>query len=202
MNQKRPKESKNGLTPLLGRARVRTRVLVVGLILAVAIVGGIPYAVASRDARRPPIQELPITVDLPAGSSLESLASATVIEITSGSTLRVRLDGKDVAIRYLGVSTPARGRKCYREALDRNELLVGEELFRSHKVLVLREPDGSYDEDALYVFNEDGVSINATLIAEGFASASSDLGLYSSLLGQLEEEARLANRGCLWSEAP
>ena len=184
--------------PSSPRARNGTRVFVVALILTVAVVGGIPYAVASRDARRPPIQELPVELDLPSGSSLDSLQSAIVIEVTSGETLRVRLGGKDIAIRYLGVATPLRGQKCYREALDRNRLLVGSSLLRSQRVLVLNDPAG-IAEDAFYVFNEEGVSINATLIAEGYASASAELGHYGALLKELEGTAQANGRGCLWS---
>ncbi len=49
-----------------------------------------------------------------------------------------------------------------------------------------------------YVFLEDGTSLDATLVAEGFATAQRTDGYYKDQLIALEDEARAAGRGCLW----
>ena len=173
--------------------------LVLALVAAVTVVGGIPYAIAANDARRPVIEERPIRLELPANVALESLTTARVLEVTSGNTLTVALDGREVGVGYLGVGTPARGRKCYREAKDRNELLVGNSLLTTKKVYLLGN-DGLDAAGFLprYVFNEDGVSINATLLAEGFAEAAPEGPLYSAQFAELQEEAASSGLGCLW----
>lgn len=179
--------------------RSRAWRLVLALVVAVTVVGGIPYAIAARDARRPVIEERPIRLELPANVTLESLTTARVLEVTSGNTLTVALDGREVSVRYLGVVTPARGRKCYREAKDRNELLVGNSLFTTKKVHLLG--DDALDAGGFlprYVFNEDGISINATLVAEGFAEAAPEGPLYGAQFTQLQEEAVSSGLGCLW----
>jgi endonuclease YncB( thermonuclease family) len=85
-------------------------------------------------------------------------------------------------VRYFGVDTPERDEPCYREAVDRNQLLLG-----SHVYLL---PDSRERDDGgrllRYVFLPDGRSLDATLVAEGF--------------GMAWREAEAAGRGCLWSD--
>ena len=191
-----PSPEARGSTP---RRRSKAWRLVLALVLAVTVVGGIPYAIAARDARRPALEERPVRLELPTNVTLESLPTARVREVTSGNTLTVALDGREVSVGYLGVATPARGRKCYREAKDRNELLVGNSLFTTKKVYLLGN-DGLDAAGFLprYVFNEDGVSINATLVAEGFAAAAPEGPLYADQFAKLQEEATSSRLGCLW----
>jgi endonuclease YncB( thermonuclease family) len=178
----------------LPRGRRRSPSLVLLLIIAVVIIGGVPYVIAGNDARRadfePRLTELP----LPAGMELARLPSARVTEVIDGDTIEVLLDGQRLRLRYFGVDTPERGDKCYREALDRNQALLAE--------TVLLLADGR-DTDRFgrllrYVFLSDGTSVDATLVAEGFGRAWRDDGRYRDQIVGLEAEAEAADRGCLW----
>jgi endonuclease YncB( thermonuclease family) len=168
--------------------------MVLLLIVLVSIVAGVPYFIAGEDAQRPEFEAVPMTLSLPPDTALADLKEARVIEVVDGDTIDVTLDGRPVRIRYFGVDTPERGDRCYREAADRNETLIGS------RILLL--PDAR-NEDAFgrllrYVFLPDGTSVDATLVAEGFASAWRDDGRYRDLIIALEDDARAADRGCLW----
>ena len=168
--------------------------VVLGIILLVTIMSGVPYLIASGDARRPVQEELRTTLQLPPSTTLADLQEARVLEVVDGDTIHAELDGKVVSVRYFGINTPERGDRCYREAADRNETLVGQ------RVLLL--PD-TRDKDRggrllRYIFLQDGTSVDATLVAEGFAHAWREDGRYRSQLLSVEEEARDAGRGCLW----
>ncbi len=168
---------------------------VVGLLLAVVIgVASIPYLVASDDVLRPPLEERRTRLTLPAGFSLETLTTAEVEEVLDGDTIDVVIDGRKARVRYFGVDTPERGDACYREAKDRNELLLGD--------TVLLLPDARLEDDfgrlLRYVFLPDGTSVDATLAAEGFGEAWRRDGRYRDEIVGLEAEAAAAERGCLW----
>ena len=159
-----------------------------------AAVTALPYVVARDSLQRPPIDEQTTSLALPAGVSLDELQPAEVHEVVDGDTIDVLIDGVLWRVRYFGVDTPERGDRCFREATDRNALLIGE------KVLLL--PD-ERDEDNFgrllrYVFLEDGTSIDATLVAEGFGWAWTRDGRYRNEIIALEDEAEAAGRGCLW----
>jgi micrococcal nuclease len=167
---------------------------VVLLIVAVSIVAGLPYAVASKDARRPEQEPQIVTLPLPAGVTFDSLQKARVEKVVDGDSIDAVIAGTLVHVRYFGVDAPERGERCYREAADRNQTLIGRE------VLLLpdaRETD-RFGRLLRYVFLADGTSVEATLIAEGFGRAWRDDGRYRDDLLRLEEEAEAAGRGCLW----
>jgi micrococcal nuclease len=165
------------------------------LLVIVSILAGLPYLVASEDARRPPSDPQISTLTLPPGRSLESLKEVEVEEVLDGDTIDVLLDGIKTRIRYFGIDTPERGDRCYREATDRNEQLVGD------TVLLLEDARNDDGERLLrYVFLPDGTSVDATLVAEGFAEAWRQDGRYRDQIVQLESEARAAARGCLWKD--
>ena len=171
---------------------------VVLLLLAiVTVIAGLPYLVASDDALRPPLDPQITTLELPAGRSLAGLKQVEVDEVLDGDTIDVLLDGIKTRIRYFGIDTPERGEKCYREARDRNEHLIGD------TVLLLEDRRNEDEGGRLlrYVFLPDGTSVDATLVAEGFAEAWRRDGRYRDEIVQLEAEARAAGRGCLWKGA-
>jgi len=163
----------------------------VGLI---AIVVAIPYVIAREDLRRPPIDEQPTALTLPAGVRLADLQVAKVEKIVDGDTIDVTIDGRYWRVRYFGVDTPEAGDRCFREATDRNHLLLGE--------TVLLLPDQRTEDEfgrlLRYVFLEDGTSVDATLVAEGFGWAWTRDGRYRDQIVQLQEQAEAASRGCLW----
>ena len=117
--------------------------------------------------------------------------------LQEGEVLRVidvLVGGREERVRYYGIDTPERGERCYDEASERNEALVGE------AVLLLpdaRERD-PFDRLLRYIFTEGGVSVEARLIAEGLGTAWREDGAYRDELLALEAEARTADAGCLW----
>ncbi len=169
--------------------------VVLALLAIVSAAAGIPYLVASDDARRPVLEERLTSLTLPEGFTLASLREVEVEEVIDGDTIDVRIDGIETPVRYFGVDTPERGRACYREAKDRNEMLIGD------TVLLLADARTQDDFGRLlrYVFLPDGTSIDATLVAEGFGEAWTRDGRYRDELITLEAEAREAERGCLWA---
>jgi endonuclease YncB( thermonuclease family) len=124
----------------------------------------------------------------------ESLPAAVVMEVIDGDTIDVQFEGEHETVRYYGIDTPERGEPCYEEAKKRNEELAGR-----HVLLVAdarhRDSGGRL---LRYVFTFDGYSIDAALVAEGFAYAWTSDGFYRDTLMALEEEAQREGRGCLW----
>jgi micrococcal nuclease len=181
---------------MIRRRGSRTGWLVVlALLLIVTAAAGIPYLVASEDAQRPIAEPQITTLNLPPGTDLSDLQRAEVQEVIDGDTIDVRFSGRTVRVRYYGIDTPERGDRCYREAADRNETLIG------GTVLLL--PDARLEDSngrlLRYIFLPDGVSVDATLVAEGFALAWRDDGRYRDQLISLEKQAQAAGRGCLWT---
>jgi micrococcal nuclease len=160
----------------------------------VTLVTGVPYAIASRDARSPGFEQVRTSLTLPPGVSIDTLQKATVYEVIDGDTINVLIDRKLEAVRIFGVDTPERGEPCFRDATERSRRLIGS------SVLLLpdaRERD-SFDRLLRYVFKSDGTSVDATLVAEGMAVAWRQDGQYRDRLVALEGEAQAAGRGCLW----
>ncbi|MEX2158585.1 MAG: thermonuclease family protein [Dehalococcoidia bacterium] len=122
------------------------------------------------------------------------LERARVVDIIDGDTIDVELDGETERVRYYGIDTPERGEPCFGEASARNESLAGE--------TVLLLPDARdrdrFDRLLRYVFAEDGASIDARMIAEGYAHAWTEDGAYRDQLIALEADAEAAGVGCLW----
>lgn len=123
-----------------------------------------------------------------------SLQQATVVKVIDGDTIDVMLDGEERRVRYYGIDAPENGKKCFEEAKARNSELLG--------TTVRLEPDArDKDKDGRllrYVFNEDGLSIDAALISEGLATAWREDGKYRDRLVIYENEARENKVGCLW----
>jgi endonuclease YncB( thermonuclease family) len=168
--------------------------VVLALLAIVSGAAGIPYLIAGEDAQRPPLEERLTRLSLPAGYTLESLQAVEVEEVIDGDTIDVRIDGIETRIRYFGVDTPERGRACYREAIDRNETLLGDTVL----LLVDARTEDDFGRLLRYVFLPDGTSVDATLVAEGFGLAWTRDGRYRDEIVGLQEEAEAAGRGCLW----
>jgi micrococcal nuclease len=164
------------------------------LLAVVSVVSGAPYFVAGEDARRPESEAVLTPLGLPPGIDLTQLQEAQVEDVIDGDTIDVMIGGQPVRVRYYGVDTPERGDRCYREAVDRNETLIGS------RVLLLPDArdEDSFDRRLRYIFLADGTSVDATLVAEGFGRAWRQDGRYRDEIIALEEEAKAAGRGCLW----
>lgn len=134
--------------------------------------------------------------DLQPSPDAASFQRADVVRVIDGDTIDVRLDGVEERVRYYGIDTPERGERCFVEATERNEALVGD------TVLLLpdaRERD-TFDRLLRYVFTEDGASVAARLIAEGLSTAWPEDGAYRDELVAFEQEVRALGVGCLWAE--
>jgi len=123
-----------------------------------------------------------------------ALEKALVISVIDGDT--IELEGGR-RIRYLGIDTPESGEPYADEATARNKELV------EGKMIELQRGDRDQDEYGRllrYVY-VDGIFVNAELIAQGYAKSYifDPDDRYSQILVQLEQYAKMKNRG-LWSE--
>ena len=170
-------------------------IFIVGLIVFVSALAAIPYLIAAGDAERPPSEEVVTRLELPPGVSISNLQVATVEDVIDGDTADVMIDNRLYRVRYYGIDSPERGQRCFREATDRNQQLV----HVGKKIYLLADAREFDDFSRLlrYVFLEDGTSVDATLVAEGFAEAWRQDGRYRDQLVTLQAEAESANRGCL-----
>ena len=130
-----------------------------------------------------------------------------VVEVVSGDTIRVSMDGKVVTVRYLGVDAPdlaSPGRPAEpfaQEALEANRRLA------EGKQVTLDPREADSDESGrllrtVYVLGEAGAS-QRNLIRDGLARVDPQ-GLNATVLEvllRLEREARLLRLG-LWSLQP
>jgi endonuclease YncB( thermonuclease family) len=131
---------------------------------------------------------------------------AQVVEVVDGDTIRVSIDGQAYTLRYIGIDAPETRHPdrpvewMGPEATAANERLVdGETVYLEKDV---SETD-RYGRLLRYVYLTDGEFVNAALVRQGYAVASSyppDV-KYQDLLRRAEREAREAGRG-LWSATP
>lgn len=147
----------------------------------------------------------PITVGTVGPGALEP--NATVTGVVDGDTLRVRVDGRDDRVRLIGIDTPETSPdapvECYGpEATARIEALVppGTAIRLERDV----EARDRYDRLLAYVFRaDDGLFVNVTLVAEGFARTLwiEPNRAYRPEVNAAAGEARAAGRG-LWAACP
>lgn len=157
--------------------------------------------------KRPALLPSPVPTDTPivprllgaggATPTLPSLENARVIDVLSGDTIIVRMDGVERPVSYLGVVAPKAGEPFFEEALALNQELVG-----GRVILLARdgpEVDGA-EPAQRYVFRPDGVFANAVIVQQGLARPTSQ-GLaptHQQLFQELAQEAAKNGRG-LWS---
>lgn len=118
-----------------------------------------------------------------------------VVKIVDGDTLDVRASETDLRVRLYGVDTPERGDHCFKEATERTRALAGS---RVQLVPDARLQD-SFKRELRYVYTVSGESIDAALVREGLALAWREDGSQRTALIALEDQARAAKTGCLWS---
>ena len=132
------------------------------------------------------------------------MVAAKVVRVVDGDTIRVEIDGQEYRVRYIGIDAPEtndarQGVQCFgQEATERNrELVEGKTVGLEVDV---SETD-VFGRLLRYVWVE-GEMVNATLVEEGYASASTyppDV-KHAALFASLQAEAREAGRG-LWGAA-
>ncbi len=170
--------------------------LILGLMTIVGLLAAIPYLIAADDAQRPPTEQVVTRLELPPGVTIDQLEVGRVEDVVDGDTADVIINGRTYRVRYYGINTPEKGQKCFREATDRNQQLVD----IGDKIYLLADAR-EYDPNnrlLRYVFLADGTSVDATLVAEGFAEAWRQDGQYREEIGALQAQAEASSRGCLW----
>ena len=129
-----------------------------------------------------------------------------MIDIVDGDTIKVRIDGETQTVRYIGIDTPETKHPnkpvewMGPEATEANkELVAGKEVWLVKDV---SETD-QYGRLLRYVYLVDGTFVNAELVKQGYAQASSyppDV-KHSELFAELQAEARENEQG-LWGATP
>jgi micrococcal nuclease len=195
-----------------GCVRLSVLLLLAPLILAAACAGA--GDTASPPAATPPAS--PATTVIAGATSTPAdvvgtpvaspapvdLEEAPVTNVVDGDTIDVMIGGQELRVRYIGIDTPEtvdprQPVECFgREASERNRQLVeGKSVGLERDV---SETD-QYGRLLRYVW-VDGQMVNAALVEEGYATATTyppDV-RYAALFGDLEARARDAGRG-LWS---
>ncbi len=90
---------------------------------------------------------------------------ATVISITDGDTIRVRIGGETRSLRYIGMDTPERNQPGYQAATDANARLVAGQVVYLERDC--RDDDG--ERLLRYVWLADGRMVNEELVRMGVA---------------------------------
>ena len=136
-----------------------------------------------------------LTGSEPTSSSTHSLVCTDcqlvdVTKVIDGDTL----DTSVGRVRFFGVDTPERGKSCFQEATNFTRIAAGTEVCLETGP---RRTD-RYRRRLAYVYESSGESIDAQLIAGGFAVAWTRDGQHRDYLTSLEENARRTRTGCLW----
>ncbi len=186
-------------------------IALVARVLAVVALLLLAAACAQPGDTPPPSTDTAATPN-PTGATLEPSASPTpvgleealVINVVDGDTIDVLIRGRELRVRYIGIDTPEtvdpkRPVECFgREASERNRELV-------ESMTVGLERDVSETDQFGRLLRHvwaNGEMVNAALVEEGYASASTfppDV-RYAALFAALETQARAHNRG-LWGPA-
>ena len=128
-------------------------------------------------------------------TSIPGAVLVSVVKIVDGDTIDVRSGETDLRVRFYGVDTPERGDRCFKEATDRTRVLAGKQV----QLVPDARLQDSFKRELRYVYTATGESIDAALIREGLALAWREDGSQRAALIALEEQARTAKTGCLWS---
>ncbi len=113
-----------------------------------------------------------------------------VVRIIDGDTLDTSRD----VIRLYGVDAPERGQNCASEATKRLRNLAGNTI----RIEAGPRTIDRFGRLLVYLYTEDGASIDEVLIREGLATAWTPDGQHRDYLVGLEKEARSQGTGCLW----
>lgn len=98
---------------------------------------------------------------VPAGAEV-----AQLVRVVDGDTIDVLVNGQPETVRYIGIDTPERNQPGYRAATEANRLLLG-----SGALYLVRDRTerDRYDRLLRYVYNADGVFVDAEMVRQGWA---------------------------------
>jgi micrococcal nuclease len=118
----------------------------------------------------PPAAPIPPPAGTPVPAvDIGRLTPARVTYVVDGDTIEVALDGRTYRLRYIGMDTPERDERFYRESTNRNRQLVGGQTVYLEKDV--SETD-RYGRLLRYVYLADGRMVNELLVHEGLAQAA------------------------------
>ncbi|NLT73410.1 MAG: thermonuclease family protein [Chloroflexi bacterium] len=158
-------------------------------------------AVPSREAPEW-ITPQPTSAIPPAPTPAEASERARVLEVVDGDTIRVRLDGRTVLVRYIGIDAPEVSHSGGAgEPFGNQSTALNRALVEGREVLLERDTSetDSYGRLLRYVW-VDGTLVNGELVRAGLAEAKRyrpDTGR-QAWLDALEREAAEARLG-IWS---
>ncbi len=145
----------------------------------------------------PPAAPIPPPAGTPVTAvDIGRLTPARVTYVVDGDTIEVALDGRTYRLRYIGMDTPERDERFYRESTNRNRQLAGGQTVYLEKDV--SETD-RYGRLLRYVYLDDGRMVNEVLIQEGLAQAATfppDV-RYADRFRAAQREAQRATRG-MW----
>jgi endonuclease YncB( thermonuclease family) len=131
----------------------------------------------------------------PAGSGPVDVTG--FIRVIEADTVEVRIEGRRVGVGFVGIEAPMGNTACGRRAIDRLVSLLA----RGLRLEEDEDPDLTFDQRGRRMYHAvsraDGSSLAAELVRTGFAR-SSGRGRHRAALAALENEARVARRGCVW----
>ena len=123
----------------------------------------------------------------------DTLEKALVVSVIDGDTIELQGGSR---VRYLGIDTPEPGEYYADEATARNIELVEGKIV---ELQIGKRDKDEYGRLLRYVY-VDGIFVNAELVVQGYATAYifDPDDRYSQILVQLEQYAKMKNRG-LWA---
>ncbi len=152
------------------------------------------------------VAKQPASVSLAMAANINPAKLYKVTDIIDGDTFKVKVDGKEITVRMLGINTPEvvdprKPVECSgpEASAETKSLLKGREV-----KLALnpnREKTDNYNRLLAFVYRDDGIFINELLIKDGFAREYT-VGKpyqYQSEFRDAEKQAKMAGKG-LWSK--
>ena len=156
-------------------------------------------------ACEPLVGDSPTPVRLP-GAPIRPLPEcewAEVLSVTDGDTIRLRLDGEEERLRYIGIDAPElRPESGTAEPLAEEAAAANAQLVEGEEVCLERDVS---DRDRFgrllrYAWLANGTMVNEALVLAGLAEAVEfrpDTAHHDDILQRAEDEAMAAGRG-IW----
>lgn len=144
------------------------------------------------------VVQSPTPTPTPTRFSTARMTAAIVTKIVDGDTIDVRIGSATFRVRYIGMDTPERGEDFFAEASEVNRTLVLEKAVYLEKDV--SEVD-RFDRLLRYVYLADGTFVNAEMVLQGMAVASTyapDV-KYQELLRLAQQEAVTGGMG-MWAK--